>query len=45
MFLFAKFSVMLVTCMGAERWFAIARPSRYRVDRTLSLVTKVVSGG
>ena len=27
--LFSKFSVLLVTCMAIERWFAIAKPTRY----------------
>ena len=27
---FAKFSVSLVTCMAIERWFAIARPNLYK---------------
>ena len=31
---FAKFSVSLVTCMAIERWFAIARPIFYKVTFT-----------
>lgn len=31
---FAKFSVSLVTCMAIERWFAIARPNLYKVNFT-----------
>ena len=28
---FAKFSIGLVTCMAVERWYALARPHKYKL--------------
>ena len=39
----AKFSIAIVTCMAIERWYAIARPMQYKIVFTRIRVLRYVS--
>ena len=41
---FAKFSVTIVTCMAIERWYALTRPLQYRAVFTRRRVLGYVCG-